>query len=78
MTAISYIIIREHSLIECGPCTCKDHESEVWMSLKDFQSKYWPEDLDMDFDLICSDIIDAATGRILTEEEVREILRKDY
>lgn len=75
---IAFIIIREHVSVEYGPCTCKDHTSEVWMSLKDFQSKYWPEDLDIDFDLIGSDIVDAATGRILSEDEVRELLRKDY
>lgn len=74
-TDITFIIIREHSLVEAGPCTCKDHVSEVWMSLKDFQNKYSIEDLDNDFDLIGSDIVDAASKRVLSEEEVREILR---
>lgn len=72
---ITFIIIREHALVEAGPCTCKDHVSEIWMSLKDFQNRYSVEDLDEDFDLIGSDIVDATTGRILPEEEVRELLR---
>lgn len=78
MTAINYIIIRECVPVEAGPCTCKDHVSEVWMSLRDFQNRYSAEDLDSDFDLIGSNIIDATSGRILPEDEVREILRKDY
>ena len=75
MTNITFIIIREHALVEAGPCTCKDHVSEIRMSLRDFQNRYSIEDLDSDFDLICSDIIDAASGRVLSDEDVRELLR---
>ena len=78
INAITTLILRQHGLIECGPCTCRDYVTETTMSLEDFKSQYSIEDLDSDFDLIDSDIIDAATKRILSEEEVREILHKNY
>lgn len=77
MTAITTLIIREHALVECGPCECKDYITESSMSLEDFRTRYSIEDLKHNFDIICSDIVDAATGHILSEREIERLLRKD-
>lgn len=74
---ITTLILRQHGLVESGPCECKDYVTESFMSVEDFKSKYTVEDLNHDFDLICSDVIDAATGHILSEREVEKLLRKD-
>lgn len=75
--AITTVILRLHGLVECGPCTCKDYVTETTLTVEDFKAKYSVEDLDRNFDLICTDIVDAATGHVLSEKEVRRILRKD-
>lgn len=77
MNEITFIIIREHVSVESGPCTCKDYVTESIMSLGEFKSKYSIEDLDHNFDLICSDVVDAATGHILSEKEIKKLLRND-
>lgn len=75
--AITTVILRLHGLVECGPCECKDYITETTMSLGEFKSKYSIEDLDHNFDLICSDVVDAATGHVLSEKEIKKLLRND-
>lgn len=78
MTAnITTIILRQHGLVECGPCTCKDYVTETILSVEDFKSRYSIEDMDHNFDFICSDVVDAATGHILSEKEVKKLLKRD-
>lgn len=77
INTINTIILRQHGLVECGPCECRDYVTETTMSLGEFKSKYSVEDLDHNFALICSDVVDAATGKILSEKEVEKLLRKD-
>lgn len=77
INTITTLIIRQHGLVECGPCTCKDYITETTLSVEDFKAQYSVEDLDHNFDLICSDVVDAATGKILSEKEVEKLLHKD-
>ena len=72
---ITALILRQHGLVECGPCTCKDDVIEFSMSVEDFKSKYSVEDLNRNLTLIMSDVVDADTGRILSDKEVQRLLQ---